>query len=95
MICHADKLEVFKNNHLAIHLVDDRSWKVPYNKDYAILNEQELYLFFLKFKAAGQLNFRPLVERFMRKIERNDQRLLEKISRAIYDFVLFLKAKLK
>jgi len=94
LICHSDKFKVFKDKHLTFHLGDDRNWKVPDYKGYVNHNEQELYSILLKFKAAGLLNGKPLVHRFMRKIERTDQKTKAKISRAIYDFILFLKAKL-
>jgi hypothetical protein len=95
LICHSDKFKVFKDKHLTFHLGDDRSHKVPDYKDYRNHNDQELYSILLKFKAAGLLNGKPMVERFLRKIERTDQKAIAKISRTIYDFILFLKTKLK
>ena len=99
LICHSDKFKVFKDKHLTFHLGDDRNWKVPDYKEYANHNDQELYAILLKFKAAGLLNGKPqlnrLLNRFLRKIERDDFKAKAKISRAIYDLILFLKTKLK
>lgn len=95
LTCHSDRFKVFKDKHLTFHLGDDRKWKVPDYKDYVNHNEQELYSILLKFKTAGLLNGKPMVHRFLRKIERTDQKAIAKISRAIYDFILFLKTKLK
>ncbi len=95
LICHSDRFKVFNDKHLTFHLGDDRNWKVPDYKDYVNHNEQELYSILLKFKAAGLLNGKPMVHRFLRKIERTNQKAIAKISRAIYDFMLFLKTKLK
>lgn len=95
LTCHSDRFKVFKDKHLTFHLGKDQKWRIPDYKEYINHNEQELYSILLKFKAAGLLNGKPLVNRFLRKIERKNQNAKAKISRAIYDFVLFLKKKLK